>query len=181
MTVISIAASVLWPAKIGTRQKLTIGAFLVLSVFMVIIACIRIAGVHLVGPYGFTWQYFWLEIEACVAVIMVSVMAFRSFYVTQRPREGDRKAKPWYSSTVARLRRRGKNSGNHEVEDWPPIPSGTMTGMRTFIRGSRLGTGSEVYDDLTGSEPSKFVGQEVRVIQDIHGGEEVSRVQLVKS
>lgn len=159
--------------RIDTRQKLGIGAFLGLSIFMILFALIRLIGFHLSANYGYTWQFFWFQIEGCIAVTMVSITAFRSVFVTQASRSSGDKARPWYSSTVARLRKTRKPTEDHDLETFPAIPAGTMTGMRTFIRGSRLGVGPETYDELTGFEPSKRTGREVVVTQDVSWEEEV--------
>ena len=90
-------------------QKLGIGAFLCLSVAIVIVACIRFSGIHVRRSSILTWEYFWLEIEACVPVCMVSLPAFRSVFASDAANFNRGKARPWYSSAVARLRRRKKN------------------------------------------------------------------------
>lgn len=83
---------------------------------------------------------------------MVSLTAFRSLFVSTARQAVAKKAKPWYSTQTLRLRanKRGKlGSGGHEK--LPSIPSATMTGMRTFIRGSR---GISSLDSVGGYEHS---------------------------
>ena len=132
--VISIPARILWQVKMKFRQKLGIGVFLSLSFFMIVIAFVRISGYRAHGSYGYTWQAFWMEFEACVAIIMVSLTAFRSLFVTAEIKSSRTKFGPWYSSSVARLRkvRKPPASGYH-TEGLPAIPTATLTGMRTFI------------------------------------------------
>ena len=52
---------------------------------MIITAVIRISSVRL-GPkdVNITWWMFWLFIEACVSVIMVSMTAFRSLFMAHQ-------------------------------------------------------------------------------------------------
>ena len=117
------------------RQKLGISSFLCLSTLMIIFACVRFSGTHTHANIVQSWEYFWLEIEACVAVCMVSLCGFRSFFVAEERRARLMKARPWYSSTVARLRNRKKMSeGVHKMGDLPTIPSATLSGLRTYIR-----------------------------------------------
>ena len=132
--VISIPARILWQVKIKFRQKLGIGVFLSLSVSMVIIAFIRISGYRAHDSYGYTWQAFWMEFEACVAVIMISLTAFRSLFVTAERKSSRTNCGPWYSSSVARLRKPRKTSASeNHTEGLPAILGATLTGMRTFI------------------------------------------------
>lgn len=149
------ASPMAWLVRIRRGQKLGIGVFLTLSTVMVIIACIRIIGFNLLS-HEYSWHLFWLQVEGSVAVIMVSLTAFRSFFASQGSAARGRKARPWYSSTVAKLRRHKASLGDHDLENLPPIPSATMSGLRTFIRGSGLNSsGPEAYDELTDYEPSK--------------------------
>lgn len=69
-----------------------------------------------------------------MAAIMVSLMAFRSVFVAKASKASDRKARPWYSSSVARMRveRKASEAGG-DLQDLPAVPPATMTGMRTFI------------------------------------------------
>lgn len=132
--VISIPARVLWQVKIKARQKLGIGVFLSLSIAMIVFASVRISGYKAQGPYGYTWQAFWQEFEACVAVIMVSLTAFRSLFVTAERKSRRTKFGLWHSSPVARLRKVRKTPvSSHDKEGLPAIPRATLTGMRTFI------------------------------------------------
>ncbi len=72
------------------RQKIGIGAFLCLSVCTIFIACIRISGFRPQGELGISWQYFWWQVEASIAVIAVSASAFRSFFTDRSAMEGER-------------------------------------------------------------------------------------------
>lgn len=145
---VAIPIRLLWRVQIKSKQKLGLGFFLCLSVFMIVIALVRISAlvteipimpgvtIRSIDP---TWKFFWQQIEACVAVFMVSFTAFRSFFVTETsryPRASP--AKPG-SSTRRRIWNGNKRSseGDDEKEKGrlPPIPSATITGLRTYIRG----------------------------------------------
>ena len=146
---------VLWLVRIRRGQKLGIGVFLTLSTVMVMIACIRIIGFNLLF-HEYSWYLFWLQVEGSVAVIMVSLTAFRSFFASQGSEAKGRKARPWYSSTVAKLRRHKVSLGDHDVEKLPPIPAATLSGLHNFIQGCHLNSsGPEAYDELTDYGPSK--------------------------
>ena len=82
---ISIPMLLLSRAEIYIRRKLARGSTLCFSAFMIVIAIIRIAaGNHLSGRVDPAWASFWTQVEACVAVIVVSVSAFRTLYVEQQ-------------------------------------------------------------------------------------------------
>lgn len=131
----------LWRVQISLRQKFILGTSLSLSIFMIIIAIIRISKTHIDNP-NLMWMTFWHQFEASIAVIMVSSSAFRSFFVTResRRREIQNRHLHWYMSkknrvaaTAAKQWRKFR-SKDEEMNQLPEIPRGTMTGMRTFIR-----------------------------------------------
>ena len=67
--------------KLEFRRKMALAAVLCLSVFMMIIAIVRVAASAL--PDGVTdtsWLFFWQTMEAAVAIIIVSLTAIRSLF-----------------------------------------------------------------------------------------------------
>ena len=67
--------------KIDLRRKFALATILCLSVFMIIIAIVRVAASVLPGGVTDTaWLFFWQTMEAAVAVITVSLTAFRSLF-----------------------------------------------------------------------------------------------------
>lgn len=138
--VLVIPPYLVWKVKISRRQKLGITFFLCLSVLMVFIAVIRISQVHS-KTYN-VWATFWQQLEGCVAILMVSLTAFRTLFVSspQNPREKRQKPSDSYRR---RLSYKHKDSGEGmEVKHVQRakvnvmLPSATLTGLRTFIRGS---------------------------------------------
>ena len=143
---VGIPVYLLWSVRMQARQKCIVGIFLSLNLFMTVTATVRVSGLKFHGTIDEVWSLIWLHIEACVAVIMISLTAFRSVYVSSQSSRArrERANKPWYSSTVAAIRR--KRIFNQKDEEstagLPTIPSATLTGMRTFIQGGRrTGTG----------------------------------------
>jgi hypothetical protein len=115
---------------------------------MAVVAITRASKIH--GPHGIdiSWEIFWMYMESAVAVIMGSLTAFRTLFISstsnQRRRNGGREEndKGWLTNTFLRMRYR-KNSGGSgkkggygdlEQQGLPQIPGATMTGLRTFIR-----------------------------------------------
>ncbi|MCJ1306716.1 hypothetical protein MMC25_000359, partial [Agyrium rufum] len=78
---ISIPILLLWNVKINLRRKLGLGSLLCLSVFAIITNIIRVVGHDLTnGQDDLVWLFFWLQIEACIAVMANSATAFRSLF-----------------------------------------------------------------------------------------------------
>ena len=96
---------------------------------------------------GPIWALFWLQSEASVAVCMVSMTAFQSVFVSGNRKARARERRPWYSSTVARLRLHRDAGAKNRLQCLPTIPSATLTGMQTFIHGGRIGSKFEENDD----------------------------------
>lgn len=141
MLIISLSFCLLWKVRIKPRQKFFLGVFLSLNIFIAIIAYVRVSGLEINATFDEIWLFVWQQIEACVAVAMLSGTAFRSVFVSSTSaRAGrDEGRTPWYSSTVEKIRSRKKQRSSDEegVLGWPSIPSATLTGMRTFINGGR--------------------------------------------
>ena len=111
-----------------------------------------------------------MEFEARVAVIMVSFTAFRSLFVTAESKASRSKFRPWYSSSVARLRKGRKTSvSGHIMEGLPAVPRATMTGMRTFIVGPHRHSEPETldWDKLEEHKPLRNSDQEIDTTDDV--------------
>ncbi|MCJ1466437.1 hypothetical protein MMC07_005056 [Pseudocyphellaria aurata] len=139
LMIIGIPICLLWSVQIRARQKLVIGIFLSLNLLMTFTSAARVAGIDYHGTFDIVWLYLWHHLEACVAVITISLTAFRSVFVSSQPPQARRRtaSKPWYSSTVAAiLRTRIFDRRDEEsASELAAIPSATLTGMRTFIPG----------------------------------------------
>lgn len=127
-TVITIPVSLLWNVRIKTRQKLGIGAFLCLSIVMVIVAIIKASGIRTsVDSFNLVWELFWQQVEACAAVIMVSFTAFRSIFLSNKQRVEKKVIRPgildrfhtWFSSKKV-SRGDAKESPLVQVNQAPP-------------------------------------------------------------
>lgn len=73
---------------------------------MIVVAGIRFSGLQRKGSSVDVWQYFWLEVEACVAVCMISLTAFRAVFASNLDNANAIKARPLESSTIERNRER---------------------------------------------------------------------------
>lgn len=138
--VLTFPIAIVWKVRINRRQKFGLGTTLCLSVVMIIIAVIRISGIRLEGgEVDIVWLAFWQQQECSIAIIMVSLTAFRSLFVAdaqaRRPRYTP---STWRERMVwNRHHRDSRSSAKGAMGELPQIPSATMTGLRTMIRGSR--------------------------------------------
>ena len=101
MEVISIPTLLLWNVKIKTQQKLGVGVFLSLSIFMIILAIIKASGLKTsADSFALVWEIFWQQVEAAVAVLMVSFTAFRSVFVSSASNAKRKRSYPYARSLL---------------------------------------------------------------------------------
>lgn len=119
----------LWNVQITLRRKLALWGILCLSIFTMITAVVRIAGGNINhGQVDTAWAIFWLQTEAAVAVIVVSMTAFRALFVAHKaskhlsPNQQDGLS----SRSVWSKRLRSR-------DDSVTGPSPWATGVRTYI------------------------------------------------
>ncbi|KAI5919081.1 hypothetical protein F4810DRAFT_528487 [Camillea tinctor] len=141
--IVSIPITVLRRAKIRTSQKISLGMFLSLSLFMVCLAVIRISKIHGIAGVDVVWEFFWQYMESTVAVLMGSLTVMRSLLIYQTkggnsPHDKVAVAGPRsHGQNTWRLRflRRHREQIDLESQDeLPEVPAATLTGLRTFIR-----------------------------------------------
>ena len=140
-----------WKIQIKPRQKIGLGIFLCLNVSMAAVACVRGAGIRSDPKWDTPWTIFWLQMEACIAVSMASLTAFRSLFFAGANGSEARKAKSWYSPAYEKIMsRKNKSRENRESGEaqLPDIPTATLKGMRTFIQGGRKPTIMDLRDDI---------------------------------
>lgn len=123
------------------KQQIGLSIFLCLSVIMMIIAIIRISGyrfhgVGIRGSLDSTWAFFWLYLEACVAVIMCSITAFRSLFIhgSSKPIVLNENQNP-IDAIRERISRRAARCGWDEVDEEARISNlnSAHTGIETII------------------------------------------------
>lgn len=139
--VVSIPIIILRKSQMKPKQQVGLGVFLCLSVIMTLIAIIRISGyrfhgIGITGEIDTTWAFFWLYLEACVAVIMSSITAFRSLFVHGSSKTVDRnKNQNPIDAIRERISRRPARCGWDEVGEEPRISNVNTahTGIETFI------------------------------------------------
>ena len=135
--VISIPVLLLWNVQISVRRKLALGGILCLSIFTIIISIIRVAGGGAEnGQIDTAWVLFWYDVEAAIAVIVVSVTAFRALFVARQAAMKYRSPAEKGSTSRNFWSRKFKSSRSEEI---PDVPSPVVDGVRTHIRGSQYG------------------------------------------
>jgi hypothetical protein len=153
-----IPVALIWRVQIKPSQKFGLAAFLCLSICMIIIAIIRVSGLHYKNTFDNTWIFMWQQVEACVAVTMLSLTAFRSVFVSSS--RSSNEARPWVPSTRRLLGRFKKStSSKGQGLDDVTIPSATLTGL-TGVMGYRTKASREMSmnDTLTSDSWPLAVG-----------------------
>ena len=109
---------------------------------MIVISIVRVSGFIIKNTFDLVWVIFWHQMEAAVAIIMVSITAFRSLLgiKVQKARDKNKREQYWFSNRPKLLARYFKKATPEEgkFEQLPSIPAATLTGMRTFIHGNGI-------------------------------------------
>lgn len=149
----------LWRVRISLRQKIGLGITLCLSLVMAIIALVRVGGLRLPrGQVDVIWFSYWNQNECNIAVWMVSVTSFRSFFIAGGEYSHEDGRVGWIVSMRRSLKRTlhklfpnfvGNNPGEYSGSPYersnrsdrpmieshdPAIPGATVTGMQTAIQ-----------------------------------------------
>lgn len=113
---------------------------------MIIIAIVRISGFLIKPNFDVVWVSFWLQVEGAVAIMMVSLTAFRSLLGIKAVKAQEKKKleRYWLLRRSRLLAKYFKKETQDEFksQQLPSIPGATLTGMRTFINGN--GTWNEL-------------------------------------
>lgn len=166
--IIAIPIRVLWKVKIVTRQKILLGGSLCLSICMIIAALIRFSGIGVGGnSIDITWGVFWQFIEGCIAVMMISLTAFRSLFTNDGFKLPQRKAKPMWSSREWLRNRKLREAKKNEIDNnLPTIPSATLTGMRTLISAASHPTLISVDESRLGGSRNHSENDQLGTVED---------------
>ena len=104
---------------------------------MITIAIVRISGFRLNKTDIVVWESFWHQVEAAVALITVSITAFRSLLRIKALKASEKKKRErsWFSHRPKLLARYLKKETQDEskLEQLPSIPGATLAGMRSCI------------------------------------------------
>lgn len=139
--VLSFPVILLWDVRVSLRQKLALSLSLCLSLVMILVAIVRIAGYKTTnGVVDVVWLAFWQQQECSIAVMVVSISAFRALFVA---RSMNRPARRPLRQSVNDWRRRierrrlGPSTEENEFQPsgrLPQVPRPTLTGMSSVIR-----------------------------------------------
>ncbi len=112
---------------------------------MVIVTIVRVSGLRNGSNLDPVWDFYWQVVESSIAIIMVSLTAFRSFFVQERIRRS-RAKRSWYHGVKQMLSSRSAGVSEESARELPPIARGHLTGLRTIIYGNgRTSQGAGTY------------------------------------
>ena len=138
----SFPVAILWKVRINFRQKIGLAVSLCLSLVMVVVAVVRISGIKLAGgAVDIVWLAFWQQQECSIAVIMVSVSAFRSLFIanpSSSPSPKPPNSPTYWRKRLLRGRPASDQDGDEIRNGLPQIPRPILTGMRSMIQGAHI-------------------------------------------
>lgn len=110
---------------------------------MIVIAIVRVTRFSHDGGIDVVWQILWQTLESCVALLMISITAFRSIFVSQRNRNQNRKqwaapSYPWIQRVRQRKASEEDGVGNisqQKQQQLPSIPQATFTKKKEYFQG----------------------------------------------
>ena len=143
IVVLSFPVILLWRVRVDARQKFALALPLCLSMVMIIVAVVRIAGIRLANDrVDIIWVIFWQQQGSSIAVMIVSLSAVRALFVAksmhQPPRKPLKNSFNDWRRGVHR-RRLGPTTNEQDTnnqEKLPRVPSPTLSGMSSVIRRS---------------------------------------------
>ena len=170
--VLFIPIRLIWQVRIRWTQKAALTLSLCLTIIIIIIAIIRSSSLRVKGKIDPVWALYWQYITAEVGIIMAALTAFRQFFVARSNEKGQQLSElfqQWSSRSKQLIRRiltpstwgtktmsgntTGKGDGDQSYI-LPPVPRGTMTGIRTFINGQgRSKMGASRISESTCTDP----------------------------
>ena len=154
---------------------------------MIIIAIIRISGSVIKSNFDMVWVLFWHQVEGAVAIIMVSLTAFRSLLGIKALKARKKKKLESYLFSHRRqlLARHFKKTtqDRFKSQQLPTVPGATLTGMRTFINGNGICDESKEMEISPTLEKdwSRAASQEPREIEFAHLSAELDISDKAKS
>lgn len=158
VVVISIPVILLWNVNMTLRLKLTLWGILCLSIFTAVTAIIKIAGGNINhGQVDSAWAIFWFQAEAAIAVVVVSVSAYRVLFVAHQVSKRQSPAQRAYTFQSIW----STNAGCHK--EWPGAPATLSPGITTDIESPCGAKSFEASQDME----LPLRGPEILVTQNI--------------
>lgn len=152
---------------------------------MVVFAIIRISKSSDPRGINMVWQVFWQALEGCIALLMASIMAFRSIFVSQGTRERERKRFAASYSWIQRAKQRKAtskekdllSSSSDDQQRLPSIPQATFTKLKRHVQGHHR----DDTHDHTGNGMSMDGGSTTLVFETRIGSEDENSLTVKSS
>ena len=138
LLIASIPILLLYQVNLKVHQKIGLASFLCLSLVMIVIAIVRVSTTK--WTMYLIWASSWAQVEACLAIIMLSTTAFRQLFVGHS-RAAPRQEEP---ALIDKLRRSSPAGSKSTVSMEtgrrpfisPPVLQMGPTGIQTTINGN---------------------------------------------
>lgn len=138
--IMAIPICTLWQLKAKRYQKLGLSLTLCLSICIIIAAIMRYPSLRVAHPStDMAWEVFWHFVEACLALLTVSVNAIRPIFPFGDFQVSHQRAGPVRSSGEWFRNRKNCLHSVEEMDHLPSAPTAALTGIHTWIcRSSKL-------------------------------------------
>ncbi|KAJ5827337.1 hypothetical protein N7447_004100 [Penicillium robsamsonii] len=114
LMILSIPFLVLWKTKISLRKKLILLSIFSATIFIMIVAIIRVAvGMTYDSQINIDWLCFWSFVEVDVAIIVSCVASLRQLFVTSQNQSSSARAA--YHITTDPILKRSKEESNQAL------------------------------------------------------------------
>ncbi|KAI1736964.1 hypothetical protein F4680DRAFT_235602 [Xylaria scruposa] len=77
--IVVVSGNIVWRVQITRRKKLALGAICSLTIFIIVVAIVRIT-----GPPDQTWILLWSSIEMTTAIFVACIASFRTLYIQHK-------------------------------------------------------------------------------------------------
>lgn len=112
------------------KQKLGLGAFLTMNIWLITIALVRVTSFKQGMTFDLIWTLFFQFLEPNIAILAACFSAFRSIFVTNGSEARGKRDRPSHS-----LRKifRKTPSDHRPLDGLPTVTGATLTGLRTAL------------------------------------------------
>ena len=135
------------------HQKLGIGVFLTMNIWLIIVALVRVTSFKQGNSTDETWSLFFQFLEPNIAILVTCFSAFRSLFVSNVSKDRGQRDQPLHLFRQ-NIFRRTPPDDSQQFDDLPSIPRPTLNGMRTMIWKNNRTNISSVDSDATAINPN---------------------------
>ncbi|KXG45691.1 uncharacterized protein PGRI_034580 [Penicillium griseofulvum] len=166
LMILSIPFLVLWRTKISLRKKLILLSIFSATIFIMIVAIIRVAvGMTYDRQINIDWLCFWSFVEVDVAIIVSCVASLRQLFVASQNQSSSARAA--YHNTTDPILKQSKEKSSQvvpgsagdiesSINDEVPMSPLSIVHVRKDFEVTRIDAGQSAHGDKEGKSQSGF-------------------------